>query len=79
MEQSELESHPQSDLDSDSEDPIDKHKRELAQLAITDPQFYEFLKKEQGGEELLRFGQDDNNDIVLSFLYFHNVCLCLFH
>jgi hypothetical protein len=48
-----------SNENSDSENLIEKHKKELAQLAVNDPQFYEFLKKEEGGEELLRFGQDD--------------------
>jgi nucleolar complex protein 2 len=65
--ESEPKSYPHSEFDSksvsDSEDLVEKHKRELSQLAVTDPQFYEFLKKEKGGEELLRFGQDDDKNV----------------
>jgi len=42
--------------DDDSLDDIEAHMKELEELQKADPEFYEYIRKEEG--DLLKFGED---------------------
>jgi hypothetical protein len=41
---------------------LEQHKKDLADLATVDPEFYKFLKKEDAG--LLDFGVDEDDESI---------------